>query len=72
MGGHPGGYRRERCARSDAVLIAIRRAAPGLVELPLEPALNATARFGLVTLARRAEPPALAVVRRLLAQLMNN
>lgn len=57
---------------SDAVLIAIRRAAPGLVELPLKPALNATARFGLVTLARRAEPPALAVVRRLLAQLMND
>lgn len=55
---------------SDAVLIAIRAAAPDLVELPLKPALNATARFGVVTLARRAEPPALAILRRLVAQLM--
>lgn len=55
---------------SDAVLIAIRAAAPSLVELTLKPALNETARFGLVTLARRAEPPALGVLRRLVAQLM--
>lgn len=55
---------------SDAVLIAIRAAAPDLVELPLKPALNATARFGVVTLARRAEPPALAILRKLVAQLM--
>ena len=39
---------------SDAVLIAIRAAAPDLVELTLKPAMNANARFGIVTLARRA------------------
>lgn len=55
---------------SDAVLIAIRAAAPDLVELALKPALNATARFGVVTLARRAEPPALAILRKLVAHLM--
>lgn len=57
---------------SDAVLIAIRAAAPDLVELTLKPALNATARFGVVTLARRAEPPALPIVRKLVAQLMGD
>ncbi len=55
---------------SDAVLIAIRAAAPDLVELVLKPAMNATARFGIVTLARRAEPPALPIVRKLVAGLM--
>lgn len=57
---------------SDAVLIAIRAAAPDLVELTLKPALNATARFGIVTLARRAEPPALHIVRRLVGQLLSD
>ena len=55
---------------SDAVLIAIRAAAPDLVELALKPAMSATARFGIVTLARRAEPPGLPIVRKLVAQLM--
>lgn len=55
---------------SDAVLIAIRAAAPDLAELVLKPAMNATARFGIVTLARRAEPPGLPIVRRLVAELM--
>jgi DNA-binding transcriptional LysR family regulator len=53
---------------SDAVLLAIRAAAPGLVELALEPALAATARFGLVTLARRTDPPALRLVRELMRE----
>ena len=57
---------------SDAVLLAIRAAAPGLVELALKPALRATARFGIVTLARRAEPPALAIVRQLIGELMHD
>lgn len=52
--------------RSDAVLLAIRAAAPDLVELNLQPALAATARFALVTLRRRTEPPGLAVVRALM------
>jgi len=55
---------------SDAVLLAIRAAAPDLVELKMQPALAATARFGLVTLARRSAPPGLAIVRGLMAQLL--
>ncbi|MCU0928201.1 MAG: LysR family transcriptional regulator [Burkholderiaceae bacterium] len=58
--------------RSDAVLLAIRLAAPDLVPLNLVPALGATARFGLVTLARRTEPPGLAFVRTLMAQLLRD
>lgn len=58
--------------RSDTVLLAIRAAAPDLIELNLQPALAATARFGLVTLARRTEPPGLAVVRSLMALLLSD
>ena len=58
--------------QSDAVLLAIRSAAPDLVELVLRPAMSATARFGVVTLARRAEPPALAIVRTLIAEVMHD
>jgi hypothetical protein len=58
----------EVARHSDAVLLAIRAAAPDLVELEMRPALAATARFGLVTLRRRTPPPALVVVRRLMAE----
>ena len=58
--------------RSDTVLLAIRAAAPDLVELTLQPPLAATARFGLVTLARRTEPPGLALVRDLMAQRLRD
>lgn len=51
---------------SDTVLLAIRGAAPELTELRMRPALQATARFGLVTLAGRTEHPALSVVRRVM------
>lgn len=57
---------------TDAVLLAIRTAAPDLVELPLKPAMTVSARFGIVTLARRAEPPFLQVVRKLIAELMHD
>jgi DNA-binding transcriptional LysR family regulator len=57
---------------SDAVLLAIRAAAPDLVELVLKPTLGATARFGVVTLGRRTEPPALPIVRDLIAQLLRD
>lgn len=60
----------EATRHSDAVLLAIRAAAPDLVELRVQPALQATARFGLVTLRRRTLPPALAVVRELMAQYL--
>ena len=58
--------------RSDAVLIAIRAAGPDLVELALKPALDATARFAMVTLAGRSEAPALAIVRRLMQELLRD
>ena len=57
---------------SDAVLIAIRAAAPDLVELALKPTMTATARFGIVTLVRRTEPPALPIVRKLVTELMRD
>lgn len=60
----------EVARRSDAVLLAIRAAAPDLVELDMQPALAATARFGLVTLRRRTAPPALAAVGAMMTQLL--
>ena len=57
---------------SDTVLLAIRAAAPDLVELDLRPALAATARFGLVTLARRSEPPGLGQVQALMENLLQD
>jgi DNA-binding transcriptional LysR family regulator len=57
---------------TDAVLLAVRAAAPDLVELKLTPPLDATARFGLVTLARRTESPALELVRRLMRQRLRD
>ena len=62
----------EVARRSDTVLLAIRAAAPDLVELDMQPALAAMARFGLVTLARRSEPPALAMVRELIELLLHD
>lgn len=60
-------------ARStDAVLLSIRAAAPDLMEVPLRPAFDGTARFGLVTLAGRSEPPLLAVVRQLIAERLHD
>lgn len=58
--------------RTDAVLLAIRGSAPELVELQLNPPLAATARFGLVTLARRTEHPAVAIVRSLMDRLLKD
>ncbi len=56
--------------RSDTVLLAIRAAAPDLVELKLQPELLATARFGLVTLKRRTAPAGLDAVRSLMDELL--
>lgn len=60
----------EVARHSDAVLLAIRAAAPDLVELKVQPALAATARFALVTLGRRTAPPGLAIVRELMTRLL--
>ncbi|MBL8351941.1 MAG: LysR family transcriptional regulator [Burkholderiaceae bacterium] len=79
---HPGDFVSLRCEElpslvevarhSDTVLLAIRAAAPDLVELSMQPALEARARFGLVTLRRRTAPPGLAIVRALMAELLGD
>lgn len=53
----------EVATTSDAILLAVRGVASALRELPLDPPLAASARFGLVTLARRSEAPAMALLR---------
>ena len=57
---------------SDAVVLAIRASAPDLVELPIAPPLNAKARFGLVTIASRTEPPLLDKVRALMREILKD
>lgn len=61
----------EVALRSDAIVLAVRGAAPKLVELPLDPPLAATARFGLVTLARRTEHPGVEILRTLMDRHMS-
>lgn len=62
----------EVAEHSDAVLLAIRAAAPTLVELAMRPALDSTARLGLVTLARRTEAPLLGLLRELMAERLRD
>lgn len=62
----------EVALHSDAVLLAIRAAAPGLVALALSPALEGKARFGLVTLAGRTPAPALALLREPITALLRD
>ena len=57
---------------SHAILLAVRGVAPGLRELPLDPPLGASARFGLVTLARRAGAPAMALLRQVLRDQLHD
>jgi DNA-binding transcriptional LysR family regulator len=57
---------------SDAVVLAIRASAPDLVELSVSPALDIKARFGLVTIASRTEPPLLGKVRELMQEVMQD
>ncbi|MFZ9407011.1 MAG: LysR family transcriptional regulator [Burkholderiaceae bacterium] len=60
-------------ARStDAILLAVRASAPDLHELVLRPALNVSARFALVTLPGRSEPPLLQVLRTLLRRTLHD
>ncbi len=58
--------------KSDAVVIAIRASAPDLIELPITPPMNAKARFGLVTIASRTEPPLLDKVRTLMNETLRD
>jgi hypothetical protein len=55
-------------AQSDTVLLAIRASAPALVTLPMNPPMTASARLGLVRLARRTPPPSLELLTGLMAQ----
>ena len=57
---------------SDAVVLAIRQAAPDLVETPVVPALNAKARFGLVTMALRSEAPFLGKLREMMRDILTD
>jgi DNA-binding transcriptional LysR family regulator len=52
--------------RSDTVVLAVRAACPQLKPLRVQPALQARARFGLVTLVQRTEPAHLMQVRSVL------
>ena len=60
----------ELARHTDAVLIAVRAAGADLVELQMAPALDARAKFALVTLAGRSEAPALPIVRRRMQELL--
>lgn len=57
---------------SDAVLLAVRAVAPGLLALPVVPSLNARARFGLVTLASRSDALLLGPLRGLMQDCMHD
>lgn len=62
----------ELTRHTDTVLIAVRAAGPDLRELTMSPALNATARFAMVTLAGRSEAPSLPIVRRLMKEQLRD
>lgn len=53
---------------TDTVVLTTRAAAPSLVELTLQPPLQANARFALVTLAGRSEPPLLPLIKGLIVE----
>lgn len=56
----------EVARRSNAIVLTVNAVADDLLRLPVLPALDATARLGLVTLAHRQEAPALGILRALL------
>ena len=53
----------EVARHSDAIVLTVNAVAGDLVRLDVSPALDATARFGLVTLSQRQEAPALRILR---------
>lgn len=52
--------------RSNAIVLTVEAAARSLVPIPVDPPMEARGRFGLVTVARRAQAPAMDVVRELI------
>lgn len=57
---------------TNTIVLTINAAASDLARLPVYPAMNATARFGLVTLARRAQVPAMSLVGELMDTLLRD
>ncbi len=53
----------EMALQTDAVVLAVHAACPDLVPIKVQPALDARARFALVTLSRRSEAPHLEEIR---------
>ena len=57
--------------QTDTVLLAVRAVAPDLVQLPISPSLNATARYGIVTLATRSTSPLVNALRTLILSTLD-
>lgn len=57
----------ELARQSDVIVLTVNAVASDLIRLHVTPSLNATGRFGLVTLNQRQEAPALRIVRKQLA-----
>lgn len=53
----------EVARRSNTIVLSVNAVAVDLVRLDIAPSMDATARFGLVTLAHREEAPALRILR---------
>lgn len=56
--------------QTDTILLAIRASANNLIEMPIQPALRVKARFGLVTVANKAEALFLPEIRKLMQVVM--
>lgn len=56
--------------QSDALLLAVRACAPQLLALPLQPTMKARARYGMVTVAGRAQSVFLPEIRRQVARIL--
>ena len=56
---------------SDTVVLAIGAACPALRTIRMDPALNANARFALVTLARRSDAPHLEAIRQVMQSVFD-
>lgn len=57
--------------QTNSILLAIRASAPNLIELPIQPALKIKARFGLVTVANKAEALFLPEIKKNNASVMH-
>ena len=60
----------ELAEKTDAVLLAIRACAPDLVEVQLHPPLKTKARFGLVTIANKAEAIFVPELQKLMGEVL--